>query len=764
MTSIAIDRLDGLSSATAVKGPTKVATVANITLSGHQTMDGVAVVTGDRVLVKDQTDQRENGIYVCDSGNWRRAKDFSGNRDVQKGTRVWVSNGAIGPAEYVVTTDNPIRIGTSLIVFALSRREEPGAPERYAEEFGFIDDSTTPNDEAWALAKSVLTNGETLIFTRILDGVYYYATTSNFTGLNIALRDDTTFTGPNVYQEGGISVKSGKLTLNNTGIETSFDLFPDPFLREKQDFITDGDVANELPIPIDMSLTTLQQYSWPNAATSTALSTGVSAGVEGVTFDLSTVPTNAMLFVGSVAEAACQYSWVMSASSSADSYAFAIIAFETGYHAIYGTHAGGAAVKKLTSAGVYTETTLPPFLDLATQPGYYFARASITVDLITPTRYQLAINGVSVLEADLPSPATYVGPGTYTGSNVSQYVFALNMCKTRNPTQLAPRPMRALISGDSKTDDVFVGWPFDVSRVLQDSMGTQWEFHNNIAVAGQTLAQQKAILLATNLTGYTDCIIALGTNDSQATTNTATFTSNLEDMLDYVADLRVTLLLTPQFYDRADAVANGGIGQASQNSVYTSQYREIIRRTAADYIAAGARIAVVDAGKILGPALAAYLSWSGANSLVDTVEFDNIHEGRRARKKIGHAIARAMLGLAGGGKRTKAYPLTAWPTSWYATDWAAHATAGIAPRYGYSEDGSVILRGVLQYTGVGVPDGSTIATLPVHLRPGRVFRHDCTVSLSNVQIIVQTNGQILLYGASAMTNPAVHLDGVRYSR
>ena len=68
MTSIMIDRTDGLSSAAAIKGPCHVATTTNISLYGLQTIDGVSVVSGDRVLVKDQTAAYENGIYICDTG------------------------------------------------------------------------------------------------------------------------------------------------------------------------------------------------------------------------------------------------------------------------------------------------------------------------------------------------------------------------------------------------------------------------------------------------------------------------------------------------------------------------------------------------------------------------------------------------------------------------------------------------------------------------------------------------------------------------
>lgn len=58
-----------------VKKSVRVATTANITLSGTQTIDGVAVVAGDRVLVKDQTTASQNGIYVVAAGAWSRAAD-----------------------------------------------------------------------------------------------------------------------------------------------------------------------------------------------------------------------------------------------------------------------------------------------------------------------------------------------------------------------------------------------------------------------------------------------------------------------------------------------------------------------------------------------------------------------------------------------------------------------------------------------------------------------------------------------------------------
>lgn len=52
------------------------ATTANITLSGTQTIDGVALIASDRCLVKDQTLSQDNGIYLVAAGAWARATDM----------------------------------------------------------------------------------------------------------------------------------------------------------------------------------------------------------------------------------------------------------------------------------------------------------------------------------------------------------------------------------------------------------------------------------------------------------------------------------------------------------------------------------------------------------------------------------------------------------------------------------------------------------------------------------------------------------------
>jgi hypothetical protein len=66
--------LDNVASGLNIKSPVKVATNANITLSGNQTIDGISVTSGNRVLVKDQNTQSQNGIWVVGTP-WTRATD-----------------------------------------------------------------------------------------------------------------------------------------------------------------------------------------------------------------------------------------------------------------------------------------------------------------------------------------------------------------------------------------------------------------------------------------------------------------------------------------------------------------------------------------------------------------------------------------------------------------------------------------------------------------------------------------------------------------
>ena len=143
MTVAIIDRRGNTGSNLAFKVAVLIETTTNITLSGEQTVNSVPLVTGDRCLVKDQTDPTENGVYCVDTAAWTRATDFNDNTDVTRGVTVPVFN---GNAWYELTTTGTISFGTSNITFAQ------------------VNITQTGTDAAQALANSETAIGIALIF------------------------------------------------------------------------------------------------------------------------------------------------------------------------------------------------------------------------------------------------------------------------------------------------------------------------------------------------------------------------------------------------------------------------------------------------------------------------------------------------------------------------------------------------------------------------------------------------------------------------
>ncbi len=95
----------------------RASTTANITLSGLQTVDGVVLANGNRVLVKNQTTTHQNGIYVVAVGSWTRATDLDANGEVVTlWTRVTEGTLNAGSAWKLVAPTSPI-IGTSPLLW-----------------------------------------------------------------------------------------------------------------------------------------------------------------------------------------------------------------------------------------------------------------------------------------------------------------------------------------------------------------------------------------------------------------------------------------------------------------------------------------------------------------------------------------------------------------------------------------------------------------------------------------------------------------------
>ena len=111
--------VDALKSNLDLKDSVKVATTANINLNATQTIDGVSVSGGDRVLAKNQSDASENGIWVVSGSDWARATDADSSAEVTSGMFVFVEKGTTNAdSGWVLTTDGTITVGTTDVTFS----------------------------------------------------------------------------------------------------------------------------------------------------------------------------------------------------------------------------------------------------------------------------------------------------------------------------------------------------------------------------------------------------------------------------------------------------------------------------------------------------------------------------------------------------------------------------------------------------------------------------------------------------------------------
>jgi len=110
--------VDSVAQGLSVKTAVKVATTANITLSGTQTIDGVAVSAGDRVLVKNQSTSSENGAYDVAAGAWSRSTDSDTGTELVNAFYFVQSGTTLQATGWVQSTPGPITIGSTSLVFS----------------------------------------------------------------------------------------------------------------------------------------------------------------------------------------------------------------------------------------------------------------------------------------------------------------------------------------------------------------------------------------------------------------------------------------------------------------------------------------------------------------------------------------------------------------------------------------------------------------------------------------------------------------------
>jgi len=117
------DYVDSVAQGLIVKQACRAASVAPIVLAvGPATIDTVSMAPSDRVLVKDQASgsEKENGIYVWNGLGvpMTRALDFNSSDNVNPGSFTFVAEGSQADTGWVMTTNDPIVVGTTPLLWA----------------------------------------------------------------------------------------------------------------------------------------------------------------------------------------------------------------------------------------------------------------------------------------------------------------------------------------------------------------------------------------------------------------------------------------------------------------------------------------------------------------------------------------------------------------------------------------------------------------------------------------------------------------------
>lgn len=157
-----------------------VATTTGINLTGLQTIDGVALTAGARVLVKNQVSAKENGIYTVAAGAWKRAPDADSSAKVTPGLLVLVESGTVnGDSAWQLVTDAPITLGVTALSFDMAFGRTGIAVGTYrsvqVDKYGRVVAATNPTTASGYGLTDVYTKSETYnrseIAKAILDAV-----------------------------------------------------------------------------------------------------------------------------------------------------------------------------------------------------------------------------------------------------------------------------------------------------------------------------------------------------------------------------------------------------------------------------------------------------------------------------------------------------------------------------------------------------------------------------------------------------------------
>lgn len=222
--------VDAARSGLDVKQSVRVATTANIALSGTQTIDDVSVIAGNRVLVKDQSTTTQNGIYDVAAGSWTRSTDADTDAEVTAGMFAFVAEGTLGAdSGWVLTTNDTITLGTTSLSFAqFSGAGQVVAGSGLTKSGSTLDIGTASSSRIAVNADSIdlatVTQSDT---SGSAGSTFVQAVTRDgygrVTGITTAAVQDATTSAKGIasFDSGDFSVTGGAVIIKASGVDNS---------------------------------------------------------------------------------------------------------------------------------------------------------------------------------------------------------------------------------------------------------------------------------------------------------------------------------------------------------------------------------------------------------------------------------------------------------------------------------------------------------------------------------------------------------------
>jgi hypothetical protein len=275
-----------------VKQSARVATTVNITLSGTQTIDGVTVVAGDRVLVKNQTTGSQNGIYDVAVGSWSRASDSDSNAKVTTGLFTFVSEGTVNAdSGWVLTTNDTITLGTTSLAFA----QFSGAGQ-ITTGAGLTKNGNTI--DAVGTAGRIVVNADNIDLDTVsqTDGSGSAGTTfvqsvtrdsyGRVTGVTTASVQDATTSAKGVasFDSGDFSVSSGSVSIKASGVDNS-------------QLVNSSFTIGSTSVSLGSTTTAVSGLTSVSSTSFVGDLSGTATNANNVEVDLSTSNVNNLVFV-----------------------------------------------------------------------------------------------------------------------------------------------------------------------------------------------------------------------------------------------------------------------------------------------------------------------------------------------------------------------------------------------------------------------------------------------------------------------------------